>query len=257
LSIAIVFTLISGIVKTNGNPINGEGLGVVDAAYRVAWLLFFVCAAMYGIFPRYFMQWFPSFGFIGICIFAWTIPIFLGFSQAGAANGAAKNRIEIKIASGIFALKIIVVALSLITMPDGDSEYSDTLNAYRGESIISNWTSASVSSFTDAFSAWVKPEAMRRIIEQGEARVDDYYLILEKDKEKNELYLRPDYFLVVWGGRSIADQLIAEGAPVVKNSKSFVLFDLKKVREIRRLANIELLTNRAPNAKTHRLRNFP
>lgn len=156
----------------------------------IATLFLFACLSMYALFPRYFYQWYPSFLLAPLCVSIWTVAL---ISPTLGTRPSAKS-----FAPAIFmvmsALKIILFWPSLLEKPVDQGQHAAVLRSLSGKSVASNFTPASVSSYTRAFSGWLKNDAVQKLLTEGRVDPSDYFMLFEADRS-NPLYTTPQYYV--------------------------------------------------------------
>jgi hypothetical protein len=152
-----------------------------DELSRLALALLLACLAMYALFPRYFLQWYPEFLLGVICVSVWLASLLEVLPTAAVAAAVA--------------LKVIVVAYGTASAQTDVNTQADILRRMAGQPIASNWTPSSVSSYTDAFAGWLKADAVDKLITTGRVEPSDYFMLFEADRDSNPLYKSPRYFV--------------------------------------------------------------
>jgi hypothetical protein len=110
---------------------------------------------------------------------------------------------------------VLSLASLLITLPPAGGDHTQALLKLRGQPTASNFTPASVASYTQSFSGFVKPEGAQVLLSGGSIRPEDCIMLWERDRA-NPMYQKPKYF-VFYKGLSIfgADwSFLAEYAPM-------------------------------------------
>ena len=93
------------------------------------------------------------------------------------------------------ALKVIVVAYGPASARTDFNTQAEILRRMAGQPIASNFTPASVSSYTDAFAGWLKADAVDKLMTTGRVEPSDYFMLFEADRDHNPLYKSPRYFV--------------------------------------------------------------
>jgi hypothetical protein len=162
-------------------------------------VMFAACVVLACVMPAYFAGWYRAFQIAAVCIFVWFAVLAIPFINSGVFR---RN------ASAFIAVVLLAKAISLASVFSGPQarggDHAMALRALRGVPTASNFTPASVASYTEAFSAFAKPEAAQRLLTEGRIPVTDYYMFYERDGA-NPAYERPKYFvfykgLTIFGG---------------------------------------------------------
>jgi hypothetical protein len=152
-----------------------------DRLGRLALALLVACLAMYALFPRYFLQWYPQFLLGVICVSVWLARL-LDVLPAAVVPAAV-------------VLKVIIVAYGTSSAQTDFNTQAEILRPLAGQPIASNFTPASVSSYTDAFAGWLKADAVDKLMTTGRVEPSDYFMLFEADRDNNPLYKSPRYFI--------------------------------------------------------------
>ncbi|MEZ5785110.1 MAG: hypothetical protein R3D62_01190 [Xanthobacteraceae bacterium] len=174
------------------------------------------CLMMYALFPRYFLQWYPAFLLAALCTITWAVALW----------GPALIRLgPLHAATGIIGLKLLAILPIALGPAVDHGDHAKVLRDLRGQIVVSNFTPASVASYTHAFSGWIKADAVPALLSTGKVRLDDYFMLFERDRN-NPRYTRPDYFLFFRGMGSAEqiDDLIGRGFKPMAEGNSYLLF---------------------------------
>jgi hypothetical protein len=184
-----------------------SGLTISTPRSRLALSFLIAAIAMYALFPRYFLQWYPAFLLAPICAFIWIASVFEGYASSWMKAAA-------------ICLKIAVVLVGAFTRAVDTNAQAAILRGLRDQAVVSNFTPASVSSYTDCFAGWLKDGAVQRLLTSGRVTVSDYAMIFEADRNTNPLYQRPAYFAFfkAYGTREQLAAIKAVSEPVAENS---------------------------------------
>jgi hypothetical protein len=156
----------------------------------VSTLFLIACLSMYALFPRYFYQWYPSFLLAPLCVSIWTVAL---ISPSLITRPSAKSFAP-AIFMAMFSLKVILFWPSLLEKPVDQGKHAAVLRSLSGKTVASNFTPASVSSYTRAFSGWLKNDAVQKLLSEGRVAPSDYFMLFEADRS-NPLYTTPQYYV--------------------------------------------------------------
>ena len=95
----------------------------------------------------------------------------------------------------LLSMKMLPWIPEIFPAPRDMGDVVDALEEIQGEPTASNFTPASVASFTKSFSGWLKAEAVPKLLSQGSVSLGDYFMIYEDDQEVNELYRHPKFYV--------------------------------------------------------------
>ncbi|HLW59022.1 MAG TPA: hypothetical protein VKV57_03755 [bacterium] len=185
------------------------------------------CIIMYAVFPRYFMQWFPTFNLDTICVVGWTVAAFVF---------ALRKHLESRpwpawMLLVLVILKVLAITPDVVARPVGLGDYAQILRALEGHSVVSDFTPASVASYTRAFSASLPLDIIHPTLNSRDLDLSEYKLFGERDAA-NPIYRHPEYLLLFRAVTppAVVEELINGGLPVAGEGRSFVLFDLRNRR---------------------------
>jgi hypothetical protein len=141
---------------------------------------------------------------------------------------------------GVSTISMIVLALigirgaalvfSLTAFPQVSTDYAAALRRIEHHTVVSNFTPAFVSAYTNDYSAAVKLDSLRTLADRRRLELSDFTLFVERDATKTR-YLQPEFLLYLYryGPHDIPDTLRDKGIPVADEGESFVLFDLRRL----------------------------
>jgi hypothetical protein len=197
--------------------------GRVSAAPGLGFAFLVSCVSMYALFPRYFAQWYPAFLLAPLCAAVWTTALsspVLFWLERRPHHHAIVLILCVVLLRGIASLPIVLAS----HVNEGD--HATGLREIAGQPTASNFTPASVASYTHAFSGWLRPEAAERLFLQGTVSPDDYFMIFEVDRRHNRQYTRPEYYVLYKfpGWDRHLERLVKAGAVILKEGNTYALF---------------------------------
>ncbi|OAI42019.1 hypothetical protein AYO40_01965 [Planctomycetaceae bacterium SCGC AG-212-D15] len=220
-----VFIYSAGIVAFQANP-EVDGWEPMRTMGVLAVSLVTACLIMYAVFPWYFTTFFPSFNLMASCLMIWittlAVPVF---------HAAWRQQRMGFLLAFLVLLKIGVAIPHIAELPEGLGEYASTMRDLKGRVVVSNFTPASVSTYTRTFSASLTHDGMRNLADGRALNLSDYYLLCERHVDPTQTE-RPDYFvhfpLSVFGpAPPEALELLRHRYPTLKRTRSFEIFDLR------------------------------
>jgi hypothetical protein len=179
---------------------------------------------MYALFPRYFYQWYPSFLLAPLCISIWTVclisPLLTLRSSLCPSFGAA-------VIIAFVIVKAFAFVPYIFERPANHGKHAQVLRALKGESTGSNFTPASVASYTNAFSGWVKTESVYKLFQGERLNIDDYFMIFEVNRS-DSFYKSPGYYVFykAFGSNRDLVKILNTGAIPVSENSDIAVFKL-------------------------------
>jgi hypothetical protein len=196
--------------------------GRLSAAPGLGFAFLVGCVSMYALFPRYFAQWYPVFLLAPLCAAVWTTALFspVLFWLERRPHHAVVLILCLVLLRGIASLPIVLAS----HVNEGD--HATALREIAGQPTASNFTPASVASYTHAFSGWLRPDGAERLFLHGTVSPDDYFMIFEVDRLHNRQYTRPDYYVLYKfpGSDQQLERLVKAGAVILKEGNTYALF---------------------------------
>jgi hypothetical protein len=157
----------------------------------VGWaaVFLFACIAMYALVPTYFVLWYPAFLLAPLCSVLWVTALVCPLLATYDTHARSW------LVAALVALKVVSIAPALFAQRTNEGDHAPALRALAGQPTASNFTPASVASYTRAFSGWVKPAAVEKLLRTGSIEPSDYFMLFERDRAANDLYRKPSYFI--------------------------------------------------------------
>ena len=225
-SVIVATILISTVLKIVKDNFR-EDERIITPEIQASWLaasLILACFVATIIFTRYFVQLFISFNLSTTIIFVWISAIIFPLINASVKMPSRIAVIFIALA----ILKITIISQLIPSLPKSFADYADALYQLKGKFVVSNFTPASVATYTNSFSGSLTPEGIILLGKTGEVDPVEWRLFNEADRD-NPLYRKPDYLMFFYeaGSPEILIQLKAMKVPVVSEGMWYTLFDLR------------------------------
>jgi hypothetical protein len=227
IEIGIALIIISFLISLflyfkNFSFFNLESFSYVNI-FNVSLILIISCLSMYAIFPRYFYQWYPAFLLAPLCMMFWTIALISPILEPVQA----KRSFAFVIVFAVLSLKSIAILPNVLIKPENLGGHADGLRAIAGEPVASNFTPASVSSYTNSFAGWLKADAVKKLFLEGQVATDDYFMFFEVNK-LNKIYEKPHYYVFFkkFGTMAELELIRGYGKPLILENSSIVIFKI-------------------------------
>ena len=149
----------------------------VPSILNVGFVCFIACLIMYATFPRYFIQWYPGFLLAPMCTAVWVT----GLIAPVIARLEWKPSVGGRFIASLALLKVAAWVFLLADRPLHAGDHTNTLRELKGQAVASNFTPASVASYTHSFSGWLKDSAVATLLLEGTVGPEDYFMIFEAD----------------------------------------------------------------------------
>jgi hypothetical protein len=222
-ALLLVAVIVNGVLisfRQRGPRRDSAAIG----ASRLGVIFFVGCIAMYALFPRYFLQWYPAFLLAPICVAVWLVALIAPFIN----RTVGPCQIGVLVLAGAATFKLIAFTPLLMAERPNLNEHAAVLRGLAGEPIASNFTPASVSSYTNAFAGWLKQDAVDKLLTTGRVSTSDYFMLFEADRD-NPDYVSPRYF-VFFKAYGSPEQLAAIRAQPVADNRVIALFKVPAPR---------------------------
>jgi hypothetical protein len=172
-----------------------------------------------------FGSWYPQFQLDSICAATWMSILVLPYLQSAAFAKHWRSSVGLAV-----VIKAMSLATLLSTLPPPGGDHTEALPKLRGLPTVSNFTPASVASYTHAFSGLIKPEGARKLLSGGSVGPDDYLWLTERDRT-NPMYQRPKY-LVFYKGISIFadDWSVLSGYVPIAEGNDYAIYAIPSQR---------------------------
>ena len=152
------------------------------------------CISLMLLLPGYFLNWYPQWQLDSICVAIWVAVLAYPYLSSGALGECGMAALLLTA-----AVKTASLGSQLLPLPSPGGDHIEGLLKIRGQPTVSNFTPASVASYTHAFSALVEPEGARRLLSGGSVGSKDYRLLTERDSQTNLMYQHPKYLVFYKG----------------------------------------------------------
>lgn len=151
------------------------------------------CFGLMLFLPGYFRGWYRQFQLDSICLGIWMTAMVIPYLRSAALAKHWKVAVAIAV-----VIKAVSLGTQLLPLPPPGGDHTQALLRMRGIPAVTNFTPASLASYTHAFAGMIKTTGARKLLAGEAVTPDDYWMLFERDRA-NPLYERPPYFVYFKG----------------------------------------------------------
>jgi hypothetical protein len=152
------------------------------------------CIGVILVLPGYFIGWYWQFQLDSIVVGVLMTVVLTPFIAS-----VSLDKKHFEFIGAIFIIKVLLTITQLLPLPSQGGDHTKALLKLYGEPTASNFTPASVASYTQAFSGFIKPEGAEKLLSGQPVNPNDYWMLLERDSIQNPIYRMPKYFVFYKG----------------------------------------------------------